>query len=169
MVDGRLMANGARMAGLLRISEMGALALHAVGMVAADGGGQVTAAGLAERLLASPHTMRQVLRRLVKAGWLRSGRGPAGGFSLAAAPERLSLWQVLEAVEGGSDRGGCLFARPVCGAGFPCPFAGFTREIDSQARRYFQKTTVADLRDALTRTTSADSLRTVRRPKPKTL
>ncbi len=42
----------------------------------------------------------KILQQLVKANILRSKRGPRGGFSLAKAPSKISLLQIVEAVEG---------------------------------------------------------------------
>jgi len=42
----------------------------------------------------------KILQQLVKANILRSKRGPRGGFSLARSPKKITLLQVIEAVEG---------------------------------------------------------------------
>jgi Rrf2 family protein len=67
-------------------------------------------AGLPERFLL------KVLKRLVTAGILQSVRGPGGGFRLARAPRRISLLEVVEAVEG-----------PV---GRPIPLTGRQSDLD---------------------------------------
>jgi len=47
-----------------------------------------------------PRTMMKGLKRLVAAGILRSTSGPNGGYRLRRAPERVTLLDVIEAVEG---------------------------------------------------------------------
>lgn len=42
----------------------------------------------------------KLLQQLVKANVLRSKRGPRGGFSLARSMKKISLLQVIEAVDG---------------------------------------------------------------------
>ena len=42
----------------------------------------------------------KILQQLVKANLLRSKRGPRGGFSLAKPVKKISLLQVIEAVDG---------------------------------------------------------------------
>jgi len=42
----------------------------------------------------------KILQQLVRANILRSKRGPRGGFSLAKPPKKITLLQIVEAVEG---------------------------------------------------------------------
>ena len=47
----------------------------------------------------------QILRNLVTHGILRSTRGVDGGYALTRAPEKISLLDVIEAIEGPMDAG----------------------------------------------------------------
>jgi len=42
----------------------------------------------------------KILQQLVRANVLRSKRGPRGGFSLAKSPNKITMLQVIEAVDG---------------------------------------------------------------------
>ena len=42
----------------------------------------------------------KILQQLVRANVLRSKRGPRGGFSLARSPRKITMLQVVEAVDG---------------------------------------------------------------------
>jgi Rrf2 family iron-sulfur cluster assembly transcriptional regulator len=42
----------------------------------------------------------KILQQLVRAGVLRSKRGPRGGFSLAKPTKKITMLQVIEAVDG---------------------------------------------------------------------
>lgn len=42
----------------------------------------------------------KIMQQLVRAGVLRSKRGPRGGFSLAKSPNKITMLEILEAVEG---------------------------------------------------------------------
>jgi len=44
--------------------------------------------------------LMNVLKRLVGAGWVDSVRGARGGYQLVAAPERVTLAEVLEVIDG---------------------------------------------------------------------
>jgi Rrf2 family iron-sulfur cluster assembly transcriptional regulator len=43
--------------------------------------------------------LEQLLRKLRKAGLVRSVRGPRGGFLLARTPKEICLWEVVSALE----------------------------------------------------------------------
>ena len=42
----------------------------------------------------------KILKDLAKANVLRSKRGPRGGFSLARSPNKISMLEIIEAIEG---------------------------------------------------------------------
>lgn len=129
----------------LNLGEMGALALHAIAVLAKTGE-RMSAELLAQRLNASKHTLHKVAGSLVRAGLLESVRGKSGGLSLALDPAQISLLRVLEAMESGATgRGGCLFAHRVCTARAECFFAELTGSLSQQIRDYFSGTTVADI------------------------
>jgi len=47
-----------------------------------------------------PRYLEQIFQRLVRAGILRSKRGPRGGYTLARPPARVSIGDVVRATEG---------------------------------------------------------------------
>jgi Rrf2 family protein len=61
-----------------------------------------------------------VLTPLVRAGWVRSEPGPAGGYSLVADLGNVTVLQVIEAVEGPTDTGRCVLADRPCNEGGQC-------------------------------------------------
>ena len=75
---------------------------------------------LAEAVGSTPGFLSQAMTPLVKAGWVRSDAGPAGGYSLAVALADVSVLQVIEAVEGPTDDGQCVLVDRPCDATGPC-------------------------------------------------
>ena len=59
----------------------------------------VTAATIARDCKFPPRFLYRVLRRLVDAGLLVGTSGPSGGYMLAKAAQRITLLEVVEAVE----------------------------------------------------------------------
>ncbi|MGF7184718.1 Rrf2 family protein [Desulfitispora alkaliphila] len=89
------------MAGVVKISEMVSIALHSMVFIAAKGEAErINARTIAEATGASEAHLSKTLQRLVKAGLVRSVRGPKGGFVLAKAAKDISLLDVYEAIEG---------------------------------------------------------------------
>jgi Rrf2 family protein len=62
--------------------------------------GPTTAATIAAGCKFPPRFLYRILRRLVDAGLLTGVSGPGGGYALARKPRRISLLDVVRAVEG---------------------------------------------------------------------
>lgn len=136
------------MAGLLNISEMGALALHvAVELTALreeNPEARRTVQDIADKLEASVHTLQKVTRRLVAIGMLEGTRGANGGLRLRGNPKKITMLQIIEGIEGPLCSNGCMFANRVCPKG-GCRFSGVTGDLERKVRDYFTSTTLADL------------------------
>lgn len=143
------------MAGLVNVGEMGALALHVMvdlaGLQKDDPDARRTARDIASSLRASVHTLQKVTRRLIAAGLVEGARGVNGGLKLAVPPEKITMLQIIEAVDGPVRCNGCMFAKRVCPPGGGCVFEQLTGGMESMVRDYFSGTTVAALRDMVGR------------------
>ena len=97
------------------------MALHALGMIALeggrDGGAPITSAHLAGSINTNPVVVRRVLADLRRAGLVETRRGVGGGVVLARPPGEITLRAVFEAL-GGGER---LFARHPSGPNPACP------------------------------------------------
>lgn len=102
------------MATTLRISEAASLALHSMAYIGANPGRLITSREILSALRVSDTHLMKVLQRLVKAGLIRSIRGPNGGFLLAKRADEITLLDVYEAIEGRIHLGNCLLGDPVC-------------------------------------------------------
>jgi Rrf2 family protein len=131
------------MSKILSVSESAALAMHAAVMMAAKPDGPLTTAAMAGQLRGSEATLSKVLQRLGSAGLVRSTPGPRGGHALAVSPERTTLLQIYEAVDGPLDGNGCLFELPVCGG--ECILGGLLREVSEKIRDKLSKAKLSEL------------------------
>lgn len=85
----------------MRLSSLADYAIVMLSAAARIGGdGHVSAAALAEQTGVPLPTAQKLMGRLAAAGLLESSRGTGGGFRLARAPERISVADIIEAVEG---------------------------------------------------------------------
>jgi Rrf2 family protein len=108
------------MSTLIKATEAAALALHAAAILAGAEGARVSVGAVARDLRASEAHMAKVLQRLSKAGIVIGKRGPGGGFVLARSPERITLREIYEAIEGPLQVETCMLGTPVCD-GKDCP------------------------------------------------
>lgn len=69
--------------------------------------------------LPQPST-RKMLQALTQRGFLRSVPGPKGGYRLSRRPARISILDVIRAVDGESALDGCVLGLTVCGKPAPC-------------------------------------------------
>ena len=84
-----------------RLSKKTMFAIEAVLDVACHVGEHPVRSGdITERQRIPKRYLEQVLQHMVRAGILAGKRGPRGGYRLARAPERISLLDVVQAIEG---------------------------------------------------------------------
>lgn len=85
----------------MKLSEGVEAAIHCAATLAGlEGGSTLPGAALAEQFGLSQSYLLKHLQALTAAGILESVPGPAGGYRLARAPERISLLDIVLAVEG---------------------------------------------------------------------
>lgn len=128
----------------LEITRKADLAARAVVLLARHGG-RMKSADLAAALDTTAGFVPQVLGPLVERGWITSVPGPTGGYEVAIAPERLSVLEVVEAVEGPTVTGRCIVVDRPCNQAGHCTLhhpwsrarAGLLEELSG--------TTLADL------------------------
>jgi len=79
----------------VRLQKNTLLALYSVLEFAARPGRQLSVAGIAASLRASPHHLAKVLRTLGRAGLVDSVRGARGGYRFAGNARRVTLMDVI--------------------------------------------------------------------------
>ncbi len=130
------------MAKLVHFSEAASLALHAMGLIAkADN--HVNVSSLASEMGASRNHLAKVLQQLVKYNFLKSVRGPSGGFVLNKAPDQISVLEIYEAIEGSIDLPECPLDRKICPFD-KCLMNGLVTDVTMQFKKYFQEQTLED-------------------------
>ncbi len=112
--------------------------------------------GASARQIAEAHglplpQLMNILKVLSQAKVLASTRGPRGGYRLAVAPERLTLLEVITAMEGPVQLTPCAEGLPVVGQGCElagdCPVRGPIRSLHRRIYSLLNGLTLRDLCD----------------------
>jgi Rrf2 family protein len=135
------------MAKLVHFSEAASLALHAMVLIAKSDH-HVNVNSIAEEMGASRNHLAKVLQQLVKHGFLKSVRGPSGGFVLSKPANQISILEIYEAIEGRIDVPECPLDRQICPFN-KCLMNGLVTDVTLQFKKYFSEQT---LEDFITRT-----------------
>ncbi len=125
--------------GFFKITEATVLAIHAMMYTARHGDRLVSTREIAEFHSISENHLAKVMQRLVHAGFIKSTRGPKGGFSLAKEPDEVTLTELYELFEGPFSSSTCLIGNPVCD-GKSCIFGTLLEDINTMVINYMNKT-----------------------------
>jgi FeS assembly SUF system regulator len=116
---------------------------------------------LALRSQVSAPTVAKLLKRLVRGGLVDSTRGAHGGYRLARAPERITVAEVVRALEGPIAITACAEAGAGCSLEHHCGARSNWRLIDDAVRTALEAVSLAQMAAPPVRTV------TVRRVEPK--
>lgn len=128
------------MAKLVQLSEAASLGLHAMVLIA-QSDVHVNVNVLAERMGASKNHLAKVLQQLVKYNFLKSVRGPNGGFKLNKPTTAITILDIYEAIDGTIDIHECPLDRQICPFN-KCLMGGLIKDVTSQFKAYFQSQTL---------------------------
>jgi Rrf2 family protein len=106
-IDGRTSRVGRQaVLGLTKKTDYALLALSHLSR--ADGEHAVRTREIAEQFGIPPELLAKIMQRLARSGIVASAPGPTGGYLLARSPRRISVGQVIEAVEGAPALAHCM-------------------------------------------------------------
>ncbi len=92
-----------------------------------------------------PAFLGKILKELVRAGILKSARGPTGGYGLKYPAEEISLLRIKEILDGVADLDRCAVGLDPCSDDTPCPLHDTFKPIRKAIRDYLSETTIADV------------------------
>ena len=96
-------------------------ALQAVSYLALQPGGKKTSIRELTRKLKIPyHFLAKILQDLTYKKLLVSQKGPSGGFALALSPDQITLFHIVEAIDGAGFASKCVMGFPECSGKHPC-------------------------------------------------
>lgn len=101
--------------------------------------------------------LAKIVNRLVRQGLVSARRGHRGGIALARPAARITLLDIVEAVEGPDWLGHCLLGLDECRNQQECPTHGFWMEICRQIRDKLGATSLAEVIAAFPARPNCDS------------
>ncbi len=134
------------MLSLTRKTDYALLALTVLAMRPAE---VLSAREMAERFGLSSGLLMNVLKQLGAAGLVDSVRGAHGGYRLAAPPERITLADLIDTMEGPVRLAPCVGGNGEdpgdCDASSRCPIQGPLQRLHERLRAFFGDITLAEL------------------------
>ena len=100
---------------------------------------------IASQLSVPRHFLGKIMQQVVKAGLLKSTKGPYGGFSLTEKTLHAPLVKLLEITGDEEQFHVCILKLKSCDKNNPCPLHHEVEEVKSNLIDIFQKTTINDL------------------------
>ena len=95
------------------------------------------------------HFLAKILQQLARQGFLRSSKGPTGGFSLRYPASEINLLQLVEAIDGLADYQRCIGGMTECNDQMRCGMHDSWKALRSRIIEYLEGTSVEDLAKAL--------------------
>ncbi len=95
------------------------------------------------------HFLAKVFQDLVRRGLLVSAKGRGGGFTLARPASRVTLYEIVEAIDGVAVLSQCVVGLARCDDRQPCPQHDAWKPLRSEIHAFLQETTLERLALAL--------------------
>jgi len=104
---------------------------------------------IAEEAEIPTHFLAKILQQLARKGFLRSSKGPTGGFALRRPPEDITLLEIVDAIDGLAEYERCPSGITECNDEAPCGMHESWKELRSRIIGYLEGTTISDVARSL--------------------
>ncbi|HBY59269.1 MAG TPA: transcriptional regulator [Solibacterales bacterium] len=104
---------------------------------------------IAEQADIPAHFLAKILQQLARKGFLRSSKGPTGGFALRQPAEAITILQIVESVDGLEDYHRCPAGMAECNDQMPCGMHDSWKALRSRIMEYLEETSIENLARAL--------------------
>jgi Rrf2 family protein len=129
---------------IFKASEAVNLAIHSMAVLHISDGVSRNVKELSLIISASSNHLSKILLKLVKAGLVKSIRGPSGGFVLGKDADQITLKEIYEVIEGPLMVSKCFFKIRSC-QGVACELGAFSRNISEQLEEKLKKTRLSQI------------------------
>lgn len=108
-------------------------------------GGYISIREVSEKLEISFHFLTKILQTLNGTGLIESHKGPRGGVRLAKDGADITLFEIVEAIDGRDLFSECALGLPGCGNQKPCPMHENWAEVRGTIRKMLEETTIVEM------------------------
>jgi Rrf2 family protein len=130
------------MSKIITLSEAATIAIHAMVLISKSDT-NLNVNKIAEMTGASRNHLAKVMQRLVKDKYVKSTRGPLGGFVLIKPANEISLLNVYESIEGEVVQSACPLEQAICPFS-KCLMGGIIFDLTDQFKNYLTKAKLSD-------------------------
>jgi Rrf2 family protein len=110
-------------------------------------GAYAGAIAIADEIGAPQNYLGKMLQSMTRQGLLLAHKGHGGGFRLARDPHGISLYDVVEPIEGLSRKSGCILGNMLCSDNAPCPAHKRYKAVIEQQEHFLKDTSIGLLAD----------------------
>jgi Rrf2 family protein len=97
------------------------------------------------------HFVAKILQDLVRQGLLISAKGRGGGFALARPADQITIYDIVELIDGADALKQCIVGMEKCDDNQPCPQHDHWKALRGQIYDFLAGTTLAQMSDTLQR------------------
>ena len=91
------------------------------------------------------HFVAKIFQDLVRHSLLTSAKGRGGGFALAMRPDRITLYDIVEAIDGVAMLTRCAVGMALCDDEQPCPHHVEWAAVREHIRSFLEETTLEQM------------------------
>lgn len=110
-----------------------------------ENGEYISIREMSEKLDISFHFLTKILQQLTGAGLMESHKGPNGGVRLTKSGSEISLFDIVEAIDGVDLFTECALGLPGCGTAKPCPLHDKWADNRDNIRKMLEETDLVEL------------------------
>ena len=131
---------------MMELTRKGEYAIRGIVFLATQPADQICLLSDIASAVDVPQTfLAKIFQQFSKIGLVRSYRGTGGGFVLGRPPGKITLLEVVEAVEGPIIPNRCVTGEGVCGRSDACNVHPVWVAVQAQVRGILTKVTLKDL------------------------
>jgi Rrf2 family protein len=132
---------------MLGLSKKGDYAIRGMIYLARQPEGSVSLlTDIAREVLAPKTFLAKILQSLTKLNFIYSTRGVGGGFSIARPPDKITLLEIIEAIEGPINPNRCITRDGYCEFENTCKVHPVWYTLQNSIRTTLEKITLEDVK-----------------------